>query len=111
MQSHHIPSYTAVEKYLEDQGVELDSKQKRKLKKDLGAVLLSIENHKITRTYGSRAIKTRIADAKDLLAAVDADIENLVGDLGVSREQGEQLRGALKDHVKAVTAEWGAPCG
>ncbi|MEP5296003.1 MAG: hypothetical protein ABJQ55_19320 [Hyphomicrobiales bacterium] len=91
---------------MDDQGADLSLKQRSKLKKDLGVVLLSIENHK-KQELMETGQKTKTADAKDLLAAV----ENLVGNLGVSREQSEKLRGALKDHVKTVTAALGVPCG
>ncbi|MEP6066118.1 MAG: hypothetical protein ABJ246_09795 [Paracoccaceae bacterium] len=110
MQSHHIPSSAAVDQNLDDQGADLSLKQRSKLKKDLGVVLLFIENHK-KQELMETGQKTKTADAKDLLAAVDADVENLVGNLGVSREQSEKLRGALKDHVKTVTAALGVPCG
>ncbi|MEP1696567.1 MAG: hypothetical protein ABJJ69_08520 [Paracoccaceae bacterium] len=110
LQSHHIPSSAAVDQNLDDQGADLSLKQRSKLKKDLGVVLLFIENHK-KQELMETGQKTKTADAKDLLAAVDADVENLVGNLGVSREQSEKLRGALKDHVKTVTAALGVPCG
>lgn len=110
LQSHHIPSQSAVNEFLDRNGIRLDRAQKQQLRDELAGVLMSKQNHQKTRTFGWGAVRTKTLDADNLIAAVDRDVNDLAAKFGISAEQADVLKQDLKSHVKNVTAKYGAPC-
>lgn len=110
MQSHHIPGQASVNEYLKRNDIRLTKSQRLQLRDELGAVLLSKGNHLETRTWGGRNAKLKTLDADNLISAVDKDVDDLVAKFGISGEQADTLKRDLKEHIRATTAKFGAPC-